>query len=77
VVGCVCRGIRGDHDKYTDQKRSMSVGKIHARGVWESTPAEPTSCGEVHDEVMSMINTRGHKNAGWESMRTGEKAHEG
>ncbi len=36
------------------------MGRIHARGVWESTPAEPTDCGEVmvHDEVMSTINTR-------------------
>jgi len=45
VAGCVRRGIRGGHDKYTDQTVGlMSVGGIHARGVWwESTPAEPTS----------------------------------
>ena len=27
VVGCVRRGIRGDHNKYTDQKRVNVSGK--------------------------------------------------
>ena len=45
VAGCVRRGIRGDHNKYTDQRVGLisSVGRIHARGVWERTPAEPTA----------------------------------
>ena len=27
VVGCVRRGIRGDHDKYTDQRVGLMSGQ--------------------------------------------------